>query len=105
MGMLDPNTLIGILNGKLGNLVFACYPNGKIVVRRRPTVVSAASQAQSSNQALFRQALAYVSLAVRTMAIHPNWLPLKRLMTSRSAAFRSASRFRTARFSSRAKPH
>ena len=61
MGMLDPNTLIGILNGKLGNLVFARYPNGKIVVRRRPTVVSAASQAQSSNQALFRQALAYVS--------------------------------------------
>ena len=36
MATLDPNTLIGILQGKLGNLVFVRTKEGKIIVRHRP---------------------------------------------------------------------
>ena len=36
MGKLDPNTLIGILRGKIGNLVFSESKQGKVTVRHRP---------------------------------------------------------------------
>ena len=36
MALLDPNTLVGILHGKLGNLVVARMKDGRIVVRRPP---------------------------------------------------------------------
>jgi len=36
MAILDPNTLIGIIQGKLGNLVFVRAKDGKVTVRRCP---------------------------------------------------------------------
>jgi hypothetical protein len=36
MAKLDPNTVIGILQGKLGNLVFVRMKNGEVTVRQRP---------------------------------------------------------------------
>jgi hypothetical protein len=36
MGKLDPNHLIGILQGKIGDLVFAEGRDGKVTVRHRP---------------------------------------------------------------------
>ena len=145
MGMLDPNTLIGILSGKLGDLVFSRLANGKVVVRRRPVRRAPPTASEIASIADFRRAQAYVfalgeiprftrsikrlrnsgasvraawpwrisgirprsteSLPAQTRQGHRKLLASRPLMTSRSAAFRSASRFRTARFSSRAKPH
>ena len=36
MAILDPNTLIGIIQGKIGDLVFVRTKDGKVIVRRRP---------------------------------------------------------------------
>ena len=36
MAMLDPNTVIGILQGKVGDLVFVRTKDGRVIVRHRP---------------------------------------------------------------------
>ena len=61
MALLDPNTLIGIINGKLGNLVFARTKDGRIIVRHRPVRTAEATGPELANQSRFTQALAYVT--------------------------------------------
>ena len=41
MGLLDPRTVIGIINGKISGLVFARMRDGRVVVRHRPVRESA----------------------------------------------------------------
>ena len=53
MAFLDPNTVIGILEGKLGDLVFVRAQNGKIIVRQRPEPCSEFTERQLSNHSLF----------------------------------------------------
>jgi hypothetical protein len=61
MAKLDPNTIIGILQGKLGNLVFSRLKNGQIVVRRRPVRSAECTAGERVTQDQFKGALAYVS--------------------------------------------
>ena len=61
MAKLDPNTVVGILRGKLGNLVFVPAADGSVIVKHRPTRKAAFSSAQTANQGRFGRAAAYVN--------------------------------------------
>ena len=60
MGKLDPNNLIGILQGKIGDLVFAEGRDGKVTVRHRPVRKAPYKTRELGNQSLFAGAAAYV---------------------------------------------
>ena len=60
MATLDPNTLIGILQGKLGNLVFVRTKEGKIIVRHRPVRDSDRTPGELANQSRLTLANRYV---------------------------------------------
>ena len=60
MGMLEPNTIIGIFNGKVGNLVLARMPDGRVIVRRRPVRHAGFTGPELVTQSGFRAAVAYV---------------------------------------------
>src|ERR1041384_526498 len=60
MGMFDPNALVGIINGKIGNLVFARTKDGRVIVRQAPVRVAAFTGPELVNQTQFAQAAAYV---------------------------------------------
>ena len=61
MSKLDPNTIIGILQGKLGDLVFVRQPNGTITVRRPPVRKADFKPGELVTQNAFKGALAYVT--------------------------------------------
>ena len=60
MAKLDPNTLIGILRGKLGDLVFVLAKDGTVIVKRRPVRGADFTGPELGNQSRFTQAAAYV---------------------------------------------
>jgi hypothetical protein len=60
MGKLDPNSVIGILRGKIGDLVFAETTAGKVIVRHKPKREAPFRIGELANQSLFAQASAYV---------------------------------------------
>jgi hypothetical protein len=60
MAKLDPNTIIGILQGKLGNLVFSRMKNGQVNVRRKPVRHAAATSRELLNRSRFEAAVRYV---------------------------------------------
>ena len=60
MGMLEPNTIVGILNGKVGNLVLVRMPDGRVVVRRRPVREAGFTGPELVVQSRFKRAVAYV---------------------------------------------
>src|SRR5258708_5997938 len=60
MGMLDPNPLIGIINGKFGDLDFVRTHDRKIIVRHRPVREAEFTGPELANQSLFARAVAYV---------------------------------------------
>ena len=61
MGKLDPNSIIGILQGKLADLVFARMPNGTISVRHTPVRQAGFTPGELVTQSDFKRALAYVT--------------------------------------------
>ena len=60
MAKLDPNNIIGVLHGKISDLVFARLKNGGIYVRRVPVREAAFTAREIANHELFRRATAYV---------------------------------------------
>jgi hypothetical protein len=60
MGMLDPNTLIGIIEGKVGNLVFVRTKDGRVIVRGRPVRQTESTLAERAGQQRLVSANAYV---------------------------------------------
>jgi hypothetical protein len=60
MAMLDPNTVIGILQGKIGDLVFVRAKNGKVIVRHRPVRSGHSTAGELAGQGLLAQANVYV---------------------------------------------
>jgi hypothetical protein len=60
MAMLDPNTVIGILQGKIGDLVFVRTKNGKVIVRHRPVRRTHSTAGELAGQSLLAQANVYV---------------------------------------------
>jgi hypothetical protein len=63
MAKLNPNTLIGILRGKLGDLVFVPGKDGTVIVKHRPVRRAEFTPAQRANHSRFAQAVAYARLA------------------------------------------
>ena len=61
MAKLDPNTVIGMLQGKLGNLVFSRLRSGVIAVRRKPVRQTPATPNELANQSRFEAAARYVT--------------------------------------------
>jgi hypothetical protein len=60
MAMLDPNTVIGILQGKIGDLVFVRTKDGKVIVRHRPVRKAQFTAGELAGQSLLAQANVYV---------------------------------------------
>jgi hypothetical protein len=60
MAMLDPNTVIGILQGKIGDLVFVRTKHGRVIVRQRPVRKSQFAAGELAGQSLLTQANVYV---------------------------------------------
>ena len=60
MGMLDPNQVIGILHGSVGDMVFVRMRNGKVYVRHMPLRKAGFNSGQVMSQDQFKLALAYV---------------------------------------------
>ena len=60
MAHLDANTLIGILQGRLGDIVFAKTKDGRVIVRHRPMRKAPFTPLEASNQSLFTRAARYV---------------------------------------------
>jgi hypothetical protein len=60
MAMLDPNTVIGILQGKIGDLVFVRAKTGKVIVRHWPVRRTHSTAGELAGQSLLAQANVYV---------------------------------------------
>src|SRR5690349_17894447 len=60
MAILHPNTLIGSLQGTLGDLVLVRTRDGRIIVRHRPVGTDHSTPAEQKAQAALRRANAYV---------------------------------------------
>jgi hypothetical protein len=56
MATLDPNTVIGLVHGKIGDLVFVQTRDGKIIVRHRPVREAEFTARELGNQSLFARA-------------------------------------------------
>jgi hypothetical protein len=63
MGKLDPNSLIGLLRGKLGDLVFVPTKDGAVIVKHRPVRNAEFTPAELETHSAFRRAAAYVKRA------------------------------------------
>ena len=50
MAKLDPNTIVGIIHGKLGDLVFVRAKDGTIIVRPRPAPKATVTAAERKGQ-------------------------------------------------------
>ena len=59
MAMLDPNTVIGILQGKIGDLVFVRTKDGRVIVRHRPVRKARFTVGELAGQSLLAQANVY----------------------------------------------
>jgi hypothetical protein len=73
MGKLDPNTLIGIINGRIGDLVFARTSDGTVIVRPRPQRQARFTLAELANQSQFARASAYVKGAAPYWSTGRQW--------------------------------
>ncbi len=60
MATLDPNTLIGILRGHLGDLVFVPARDGTVIVKHRPVRTAEFTDGERRGQNGFSKAAAYV---------------------------------------------
>jgi hypothetical protein len=60
MATLTPNTLIGVIHGKIGNLVFVRRKNGKVFVRHRPVRRAPPSEAELVTRARLIEGNRYV---------------------------------------------
>jgi hypothetical protein len=60
MGKLDPNTIIGIVQGKLGDLVFVRMKNGKVYVRHTPVREAPFTAGEEASKSDFKRAGEYV---------------------------------------------
>jgi hypothetical protein len=60
MARLDPNGLIGILHGRIGDLVLVRQSGGRIIVRARPDRTAAFTPSEKGNQSAFAKAAGYV---------------------------------------------
>ena len=70
MAFLDPNTVIGILESKLGDLVFVRTRSGKVIVRHRPQRTSEFTAAELATQCRLARAAAYVKLVRAQPAVY-----------------------------------
>jgi hypothetical protein len=68
MALLDPNTLIGIIQGKIGNLVFVRTKEGRVIVRHPPVRKGERTMAERANQTRVVLANAYV----QNLRLHPD---------------------------------
>jgi hypothetical protein len=64
----EPNSIIGILRGKLAGLIFSRKRDGTFYVRRRPVRKAPPTAAELRNQNAFKRALAYVAMISRSPA-------------------------------------
>ena len=60
MGMLTPNSLVGLLHGRFGDLVFVRGKDGRIWVRHRPRRQAAVTAGELKGQGLIAAANRYV---------------------------------------------
>jgi hypothetical protein len=61
MATVHPSAVLGILEGKFGDFVFAHMPDGKVVVRHRPQRKAKFRRTELHNQSAFTKAAAYVT--------------------------------------------
>ena len=97
MGMLEPNTIVGIFNGKVGNLVLARMPDGRVIVRRPPVRHAGFTGPELVTQSGFKAAVAYVDRIRRQPAEYGVYQAAARLKGKRAcdlanADFRARSR-------------
>jgi hypothetical protein len=59
MGKLRPNTSVGTIEGKVGELVFAHRADGRVIVRKAPVRTEPFTAAERDNQRRFARAVAY----------------------------------------------
>lgn len=59
MAILKPNPSIGKPSGSVGELVYAHYPGGRVVIRRKPGPETRQTPAEQAAQNRFREAVRY----------------------------------------------
>ncbi len=59
MAILKPNPSIGNPSGSVGELVYATYPDGRVVIRRKPGPETRQTPAEQAAQNRFREAVWY----------------------------------------------
>jgi hypothetical protein len=59
MANITANPAAGLLSGAIGDLVFARFKNGKVIVRRRPVRKAEKQPGEKANQQSFIKAVAY----------------------------------------------
>jgi len=63
MAKLDPNSLVGQLRGKVGDLVFVPATDGTVIVKHAPVRKADFTEGEARTQSDFLRALAYVKAA------------------------------------------
>jgi hypothetical protein len=89
MGKLTPNTVIGILRGKLGDLVFVPARDGTVIVKHRPVRKAEFSQAQMECQSGFGQASAYVKFVRQQAEIYAFYQTIAKVTAGDRATWRT----------------
>lgn len=84
MGKLDPNTVVGVLRGKLGDLVFVPATDGTVIVRHRPSRETAFSPREKDNQRRFAEAAAYVRRSRQEPELYALYQAAARLQRKRA---------------------
>jgi hypothetical protein len=83
MGKLTPNAVIGILRGKLGDLVFVPAADGTVIVKHRPVRKAEFTQSEKGNQSRFRKASAYVKFVRQQPGIYAFYQTIAKLTGKR----------------------
>lgn len=83
MATLTANTVIGILHGRMGNLVFAQAPNGRVIVRRSPIRKAPATSGELLNRSKFAASVAYLKGVILTPGLYEAYRRQARLKNKR----------------------
>ncbi len=90
MATVRPNPSAGVFRGKIGNLVYATYPNDRVIVRRRPVHTAESTPAEKRSQGQFAKAIRYMRDALATPELRAIYRRAARLRGKRACDLATA---------------